>query len=87
MQDYSNLSKVYKTETANALRETISTYQNGNYRSTINSLYSAVILDLVSKLQELAEVYQDGSAKEILEKQARLKIVPIRSRLGKITVG
>ncbi|KRO15140.1 hypothetical protein [Lacticaseibacillus saniviri] len=71
MQDYSNLSKVYKTETANALRETISTYQNGNYRSTINSLYSAVILDLVSKLQELAEVYQDGSAKEILEKASK----------------
>ncbi|MCU6793331.1 hypothetical protein OB236_14550 [Paenibacillus sp. WQ 127069] len=49
------------------LEEVISSYNMGNYRSAIVSLYNVVLCDLVFKLKTLHEVYEDQKAQNILE--------------------
>lgn len=46
--------------------EVIRSYYSENYRSSIVMLYSIVICDLIFKLQELKDQFNDGVAKEIL---------------------
>ena len=41
-----NIEKVYISNTRKDLREVVSCYNNGNYRSAINSLYSVTIVDI-----------------------------------------
>ncbi|HCD5458055.1 TPA: hypothetical protein NBY71_002908, partial [Enterococcus faecium] len=45
----------------------------GNYRSAIAVNYSALILDLIDKLSDLANIYEDNTSKKILEDIARLR--------------
>lgn len=47
--------------------EVIRSYYSNNFRSAIVMLYSIVICDLVFKLQELKDQFNDNSAKNILE--------------------
>lgn len=47
--------------------EVLSSYHNGNYRSSVVMLWSVAVCDIVYKLQSLIDLYNDGSAKEILK--------------------
>ncbi|WP_018343788.1 hypothetical protein [Cytophaga aurantiaca] len=75
-QDYSidTLSeKIYSPKTKSYFKEVLQTYSSGSYRSCIVTLYTVVICDLIFKLEELSEIYNDETAtkilKEIAEKQ------------------
>lgn len=57
--------------------EVLSSYINGHYRSAVVMLWSIVISDLVYKLQELRDLYQDPVATSILDSvQARQNANP-----------
>lgn len=60
-QDY-----IYEKKTKDIYKEVISCFINHNYRSTIVMLYTIVICDLIYKLQELRDIYQDEKANSIL---------------------
>lgn len=60
------LENVKNKITKECLKEVISSYNNENYRSAVVMLYSTVIVDLLNKLKELDEIYNDKKAKEIL---------------------
>jgi hypothetical protein len=54
-------------ETRIYFKEVVSSYVNENYRSAIVMLYSVTICDLVYKMIELRDIYQDEKAKAILD--------------------
>ena len=58
---------IYFSKTNEYFREVLSNYANGNYRSAVVMLYSVVICDLLFKLQELSDMYNDTVAVEILQ--------------------
>lgn len=49
-------------------QEVLSSFANENYRSAVVVLWTVVVTDLIYKLQTLRDMYQDGIAKDILEK-------------------
>ena len=57
---------IYFVKTQEYFNEVVSSYTNGNYRSAVVMLYSVVICDLLFKLQELKDMYNDTIAVEIL---------------------
>ena len=57
---------IYSSKTKENFHEVISSYDNGNYRSAIVMLYSLVVCDLLFKLQELKDMYNDTIAENIL---------------------
>ncbi|AVQ98103.1 hypothetical protein OBCHQ24_03305 [Oceanobacillus iheyensis] len=59
--------KIYHIRTKDYFNEVLQSYVNGSYRSAIVMLYSVVICDLVYKLKELAERYDDDKATQILD--------------------
>lgn len=58
---------IYFPKTREYFKEVISSYSNGNYRSAIVMLYSVVICDMLLKLQELRDMYNDTVALKLLE--------------------
>ena len=58
---------IYFAKTREYFNEVLSNYANGNYRSAVVMLYSVAICDLLFKLQELADMYNDTIAVEILQ--------------------
>lgn len=69
MKDYNieNLSERINSEkTKEYFKEVSSSYFNGNYRAAIVTLYSVVINDILIKLETLEEIYNDATAKDIL---------------------
>lgn len=58
---------IYFAKTREYFNEVLSNYSNGNYRSAVVMLYSVAICDLLFKLQELADMYNDTVAVEILQ--------------------
>lgn len=62
------LENIKNNTTKEYLKEVITSFNLGNYRSAIVSLYNVVLCDLVFKLKTLSEVYEDLKANEILEK-------------------
>lgn len=60
------LENVKSPQTKEYLKEVISSFNNGNYRSAIVVLYSVVIFDMIEKLSTTSEYYNDENAKEIL---------------------
>ncbi|WP_409296583.1 hypothetical protein V1498_01595 [Peribacillus sp. SCS-26] len=62
------VESIYHTKTKEYFNEVFSSYNNGNYRSAMVMLYSVVVCDLIYKLQELSERYNDSTAVSILEK-------------------
>lgn len=62
---------VYHPKTKEYFREVVSSFINENYRSTIVMLYSVAICDLIYKLKEAADIYQDTRATEILSEISR----------------
>lgn len=61
------IDKVYSPLTKKYFHEVINSYDNGNYRSAVVMLYSVVIADLLLKLKELEDMYDDSVAKSILQ--------------------
>ena len=57
---------IYFAKTREYFNEVLSNYANGNYRSAVVMLYSVAICDLLFKLQELSDMYNDTVAAEIL---------------------
>lgn len=60
--------EIYFSKTKEYFQEVISSYSIGNYRSATVMLYSVAISDLLFKLQELKDMYNDKKADEILNK-------------------
>lgn len=58
---------IYFSKTREYFQEVLSSYANGNYRSANVMLYSVAICDILFKLQELRDMYNDSVATEILE--------------------
>ncbi|HQO09068.1 MAG TPA: hypothetical protein PLK90_02905 [Clostridiales bacterium] len=62
------IKKIPNIQTKEYLKEVLSSYHNGNYRSAIVVLYSVVVYDLMNKLILLDEIYSDNNAKRIIDK-------------------
>lgn len=74
--DLLDVSKqIYSPKSREYFKEVISSYTNGNYRSAIVMLYSVCICDLLFKLEELKDMYNDGIAKSILDEIEKNKAV------------
>lgn len=58
--------EIYFPKTREYFQEVISSYSIGNYRSATVMLYSIAICDILFKLQELKDMYNDTVASEIL---------------------
>lgn len=63
----SMFENIYHKKTKKYFEEVLDSYTTGNYRSAVVMLYSVVVCDLVYKLQELNEKYDDDVAKDILQ--------------------
>lgn len=61
------VNQVYFSQTKKYLEEVLSCYYNKNYRAANVMLYSVLICDILLKLQELSDMYNDKTAKSILE--------------------
>lgn len=66
MEVFQEAEKIYSPQTKEYFKEVLSSYAIGNYRSAIVMLYTVCLCDLVYKLQELKDMYNDGAAKNIL---------------------
>ena len=67
--DYSieNLKdQIYDSKTKDYFEEVIQTYYTKCYRSSLVMLYSVAICDLIFKLEDLRDIYNEPSAKKIL---------------------
>lgn len=62
------IDEIYFSKTREYFQEVLSSYASGNYRSAIVMLYSVTICDVLFKLQELKDMYNDTVAIRILEK-------------------
>lgn len=58
---------IFNYKTKEYFHEVLSSYINGNYRSAIVMLWTVTVVDLVFKLQDLSNIYNDAIAKKILE--------------------
>lgn len=65
--------KIYHPHTKEYFQEVRQSYVGGSYRSATVMLYSIVISDLVYKLKELKEQYEDETAINILEEITDLR--------------
>lgn len=61
-----NAEKIYFPQIKEYFREIVSSYDNGNYRSAMVMLYSTIVCDLLLKLKELSDVYNDEKAEKLL---------------------
>lgn len=81
------IEKIYKNDTRIYFQEVYSSYLNTNFRSAIVMLYSVVICDLLYKMQDLEEVYNDEAARSILKEISESqKASPIKSEWEKTLV-
>ena len=64
---------IYSSKTKKYFDEVLSSYNNTNYRATLVTLYSVVIFDLLYKLKELLDTYEDGTARNILEEINKMR--------------
>lgn len=53
------------------LNEIKSSFYSGNYRSAVVITYTAIVLDVLDKLTDLSEIYQDPAAQDILKQVER----------------
>lgn len=67
MMTLPEMDKIYFSKTKTYFKEVLSSYSNGNFRSATVMLYSIAICDILFKLQELRDVYNDSVAIEILD--------------------
>ena len=70
MRDFSldlNAEKIHSPKTKEYFNEVIKSYYNESYRSAIVMLYSISLADLLYKLEELQDLYNDAAATDILQ--------------------
>jgi len=70
MRDFSfeyYTSKIYNSKTKDYFTEVLRCYFNGCFRSSIVVLYSVVVCDIIFRLQELKDIYNDNIASDILD--------------------
>ncbi len=67
------VNEIKDSKTKEYFKEVLSSYYSENYRSAVVMLYSIVICDLVYKLQELRDQFNDSNAKGILQEIDRLQ--------------
>lgn len=60
------VDEIYFAKTKEYFREVLSSYSNKNYRSAIVMLYSVAICDMLLKLEELKDMYNDTVAISLL---------------------
>jgi hypothetical protein len=65
--------KIHYGKTKDYFQEVLSSYQNGNYRSAVVMLWSVAICDILYKLQNLVDLYEDPVAKAILDELMALQ--------------
>lgn len=63
---FTEVDNIYFSKTKEYMKEVIESYSIGNYRSATVLLYSVAICDIMLKLQELIDMYNDTVATEIL---------------------
>ncbi len=59
--------KIDDSRTKEYFQEVLSSYTNGNYRSAVVMLWTVVVCDLIYKLQNLRDIYNDKTAEAILD--------------------
>lgn len=59
--------RIHYGKTKDYFQEVLSSYQNRNYRSAVVMLWSVAVCDIVYKLQNLVDLYDDAVAKLILD--------------------
>ncbi|MBK1986065.1 hypothetical protein A0J48_000605 [Sphaerospermopsis aphanizomenoides BCCUSP55] len=65
--------RIHYGKTKDYFQEVLSSYHNGNYRSAVVMLWSVAVCDIVYKLQNLVDLYQDPVAKSILDELTALQ--------------
>lgn len=65
--------EIYFSKTKEYFEEVLSSYASGNYRSAIVMLYSVAICDILFKLQELKDMYNDPVADAILSEVEKMR--------------
>ncbi|MDV2932555.1 hypothetical protein [Enterococcus faecalis] len=60
------INNVKNTRILPLLNEIKSSFYSGNYRSAIVITYTAIVLDILDKLTDLSEIYQDPAAQAVL---------------------
>lgn len=76
MRDFSidlQAEKIYSPKTKTYFEEVIKSYYSESYRSAIVMLYAITIADLLFKLEELKDLYDDETAKNILAEVDKAK--------------
>ena len=65
--------KIHYGKTKDYFREVLSSYHNGNYRSAVVMLWSVAVCDIIYKLQNLVDLYEDKTARTILNELTNLQ--------------
>lgn len=69
MKNYSleiESENIHFSKTKEYFKEVLSSFHNQNYRASIVTLYSVVVVDILLKLESLKDIYQDSLAENIL---------------------
>ena len=80
--DYSielQTENIFNNKTKEYFQEVLSSYINKNYRSALVVLWTVTVTDLILKLQDLVNIYDDSNAKSILDKIQRLQTKDLKS--------
>ncbi|QQT55341.1 hypothetical protein I6I98_08825 [Sphingobacterium multivorum] len=78
MRDFSidiATESIYSPKTKEYFEEVVKSYYNGSYRSAVVMLYSIAITDLIFKLEELRDLYDDQNAIDILNEISTMQDV------------
>src|SRR5690625_1287168 len=78
--------KIVDSRTRSYFDEVLRTYINGNLRSATVMLWSVVVCDLIYKLQQAAELFNDEVADSILKKVKAMQDENPRSPDWEITL-
>jgi len=68
-----SIDLIQNSNTKVYFNEVYQTFVNGNYRSSVVMLYSVLICDLVYKLRDLRDLYNDSKAKKILDEIEKIQ--------------
>lgn len=74
-----HLEQINSAKTKEYFKEVYQTFVNGNYRSSIVMLYSVLICDLIYKLRDLRDVYNDTKAGKIIHEIEKMQETNPRS--------
>jgi hypothetical protein len=64
---------IFAAKTKEYFKEVLSSYQNGNYRSSVVMLWSVAVCDLIYKLEYLIDVYRDATATQIINEMTQMQ--------------